>query len=147
ASPFLSALARARENALGQVDQRELTVEALTEMEARELALRWLEPGDPAAEACAVAVARESGGNPFFVSELVRHVQAGAGLSRGSILEGEVSLDHAIWRRIERLPEGARNLLAAIAVAGRPLRQEEAYQAADLNSDSLSYSAILRGNH
>ena len=49
----------------------------LTPAESRELALTLIGSAGPAALAQAEDVARESGGNPFFVGELVRHVQAG----------------------------------------------------------------------
>jgi tetratricopeptide (TPR) repeat protein len=147
ASPFLAAWARAREGMGGLVAQRELIVEALSEAGSRELALRLFGRADEASRVCAEAVARESGGNPFFVSELVRHVQAGPLVGDGSVLQGDVSLDQVVWRRVQRLPEGARNLLAVVAVAARPLRQEEVLQAADLGNESLSALAALRASH
>jgi tRNA A-37 threonylcarbamoyl transferase component Bud32/tetratricopeptide (TPR) repeat protein len=147
ASPFLAAWPRAREGIGGPVVQRELAVDALSEPESLELALRLLGRADAEAHACAEVVARESGGNPFFVSELIRHVRAGAGAEGGAILRGDVSLDQAIWQRVQRLPEGPLGLLAVVAVAGRPLRQEEALRAADLGADGLSALALLRANH
>jgi tRNA A-37 threonylcarbamoyl transferase component Bud32 len=147
ASPFLRAWARSRQSTCGAVDQRELAVDALAEAEARQMALHLLGQEDPAAQVCAAAVARESGGNPFFVSELVRHVRTREEAGRGPILQGDVTLDQAVWCRVQRLPEGARNLLAVVAVAARPLRQEDALGAADLGSESLSALATLRANH
>src|SRR5262249_3502344 len=102
---------------------------------------------DHASRTCAEAVARESGGNPFFVSELVRHVQAGKLVGGESVFQGDVSMDQAVWQRVRRLREGAQSLLTVVAVAARPLRQEEALQAADLGDESLSALAALRANH
>ena len=53
----------------------------LTQAESRELALTLIGHASPAALARVEEVARESGGNPFFVGELVRHFQAGEQLS------------------------------------------------------------------
>jgi hypothetical protein len=147
ASPFLSALVRQRDSVNGPTDYQELPVGALTLEEARALALLLLGRDDPVAETCANAVARESGGNPFFVNELVRHVQTGVDLAGGLILHGEISLDKAVWSRVQRLPEAARCLLAVVATAGRPLRQEVACQAADLGTDSRAILSSLRANH
>ena len=79
---------------------------------------------------------RESAGNPFFVAELVRHVQsddvpAGDGLvepgpapfREASATESHstaIALDDVLWARIRRLPEEARRVLEIIAVSGQP---------------------------
>src|SRR5262249_32291305 len=73
-SGCLRALLEARRTAAAALDQRELGVEPLATAEARSLALELLGPGDAAAPARAEAIARESGGIPYFVHELVQHV-------------------------------------------------------------------------
>ena len=78
-SPFLRALLGASEHESKIVDQRDLAVDALTESEASELALSLLGGADPDVKVHARAIARESGGNPFFVTELVRHISVGTG--------------------------------------------------------------------
>ena len=62
---------------------------------------------DQAGCAHAAAIARESGGNPFFVAELVRYVQADAGLLHRGSGADEVAFDEVLWARVRRLPEGA----------------------------------------
>ena len=56
---------------------------ASTQAESRELALALLGRDDPVARAQAHLIARESAGNPLFIDELVKHLQAGA--ARGGL--------------------------------------------------------------
>ena len=79
-----------------------------------------------------MAIARESGGNPFFVAELVRYVQANTGLLHRVPGANEVPFDEVLWARVRRLPEEAPRLLEVVAVSGRPLGQAEAARAAEL---------------
>ncbi len=53
----------------------EVAVDALDESEACDLARALLEPGAPAGQA--EAIARESGGNPLFIQELVQYLRSG----------------------------------------------------------------------
>jgi predicted ATPase len=68
-SPFLRALLGASDREDRTLDRRDLAVDALTESEARELALSLLGAADSGVTAHAQMIARESGGNPFFVTE------------------------------------------------------------------------------
>ena len=145
ASPLLRALRTALAGApSGPLDCRELALEALAEPEAEALALMLLGQEDPLARARAAAFARESGGNPFFVYELVRHLQAGGESTPRPEGVGAVALDEVLWARIRRLPGGARRLLEVVAVSGRPLDQAEACRAAGLERDGRSTLAVLR---
>ena len=72
------------------------------------------------------AVARESGGNPFFVWQLVQAVRAG---------DTDLTLDELIGRRVAALSDGQRRLLEVIAVAGRPLDPAVALLAAGVGDD------------
>ncbi len=90
----------------------ELTIEPLAAAEAERLARVLLGAGP--ASACAGVVARESGGVPLFVHELVYEVLASGGRWPGR-------LEDLIAARVRRLPEGARDVLELLAVAARPL--------------------------
>ena len=128
--------------------------------EASALALALLGEIDPSRSSdqrnLVEAIARESRGNPFFVAELVRHVQAGdmhehlesaggrsAGLTGGTE-SSKLVLDEVLWSRIRRLPEEARRVLELIAISGRPLRLVELSQCADLAQDERVALALLR---
>ena len=128
------------------MQQRDLAVDALTESEASELALSLLGEADADVKAHAQAIARESGGNPFFVTELVRHISVGTELSARSAAQ-EVNLDEMLWDRIRRLPGGARRFLEVVAVSGQPVRQESVCRVADLGAEGPASLAVLRTGH
>ncbi len=129
------------------VDRRELVVEPMRPAEAIELAHRLLGRDDPTGRALAETVARESGGNPYFISELVELAGAGADLGAVAGSAGRIDFDEVVWRRIERLPEGSRRLLEAIAVAGRPLPLRCASAAVGAASEAGRPDAALRSGH
>ena len=92
-------------------------------------------------------IARESRGSPYFVYELVEHLNAGGELEDRSSIRGSISLDDVLWARIERLPEGPRSLLEVLAVAGQPLGQADTIRAAGLGPEGFAALASLRSNH
>ena len=145
-SPFLQTLLGASEHENKILERRDLAVDALTESDAKELALCLLGGADTDMTHHAQVIARESGGNPFFVTELVRHISAGAELSAVRAVQ-EVTLDEVLWDRIRRLPGAARRFLEAVAVSGQPVRQASACRVAGLGADGLASLASLRAGH
>ncbi|MBV8613918.1 MAG: protein kinase, partial [Acetobacteraceae bacterium] len=143
-SPLLRALLAVQDGAAPGLDRRELALGTLAPADAEALALRLLGREDDGARAHAAAIARESGGNPFFVAELARYVRAEADLLERAPGADEVALDEVLWRRIGRLPEEARRLLEVVAVSGRPLGQAEASRAAGLGGDERTAASLLR---
>jgi len=143
-SPMLRALLEVHEGGGPGIDRRVLALETLEPGDAADLALTLLDRRDQAACAHAEAIARESGGNPFFVAELVRYVQADAGLLQRVPAADEVALDEVLWARVRRLPEEARRLLEVVAVSGRPIGQAEASRAAELGAGELRALPLLR---
>ncbi len=144
-SSCLRALLEARQASAGTTDQRDLAVEPLSMAQARALALELL--GDAAGEAAlAEVIAQESGGNPYFVHELVQYLQSGAALADAAALAGKITLDEVLWQRVLRLPESSRRLLEIVAVSGRPLRQADAYAAVALpRADHAALSVLRNG--
>jgi serine/threonine protein kinase/tetratricopeptide (TPR) repeat protein len=145
-SPFLRTLLESTVRENTALDRRDLAVDSLTGSEARELAICLLGGADPHATAHAEVIARESGGNPFFVTELVRHVTVGVELSARSGARA-FTLDEVLWDRIRLLPGGARRLLEAVAVSGQPVRLASACRAAGLDVDGPDMLAVLRAGH
>ncbi len=126
-SPFLQSFRQVKEGVTRALEQREVAVTPLSESEARELALTQLTAGqpsaadEPATQARAEAIARESLGSPFFVHELVQHVQVPVSAPEGPSAAHAVRLDEVLWARVQRLPGPVRRLLEVVAVAGKPL--------------------------
>lgn len=119
--------------------RKELSVDPLTHSDAFELAKQLLGVDAPDLKRTADKIARESGGSPFFVWELVQHVQEGAGADLESL-----ELDEVIWNRVRRLPESTRQLLEIFAAAGRPMGASEAYMAVDEVKQGPGLLAQLR---
>ncbi len=124
-------------------EHRELAVEELPLAEARQLALALLGRDDAVALAQAHMVATESGGNPLFIDELVRHIQSGEPIDRWEAI-GRLDLDEVLWTRIKRQPEDAQRLLGLVAVSDRPIRQSLAFQASELGAGARVALASLR---
>jgi class 3 adenylate cyclase len=97
-----------------------LTLQPLTTMQTRDLIARLLHN---IAETTREQIVERSGGNPFFVLELIR------GLSERGLTEGAVTLDampdtvHGlILARLDQLSPQEREILQVAAVATRPFR-------------------------
>ncbi len=130
-SPFLTEIRKSIAGGSSRLDHRELAVEPLTQSEARALTLVLLGRDDAVSRAQARMVARESGGNPLFIDELVKHIQGGEPIDHWEAI-GQLDLDEVLWERIQRQPEESQRLLGVVAVSGRPIRQALAFQAGDL---------------
>lgn len=130
----------------GATDRREVRVGELTAEESRALARALVgEVHAAPLVSRAEALARESGGNPFFLQELVRDAEtAGAPADATRPGAGEVSLEDVIHRRIARLPAPARQLVEALAVFGRPVDLSVAARAADVEPYALDALVTLR---
>jgi len=93
-------------------DVRTLAVGELTLEQARDLAIRELAAHPEIPPSRGSEIAMESGGNPFFVQELVHHTVA---------VGGPAQLHNVIRGRIDALPSSAQELLTAVAVSAQPL--------------------------
>ena len=145
-SPFLRTLAQFQDKSDGSLDRRQLPLEALSPADARRLVTKLLgEQGEVAPEQ-AETIEKESGGNPFFVHELVQYLKTGSEL--GEHLQGShaLALDKVLWDRVSKLPEEAQRLLGVVAVAGQPLSIDLLCQAADLGAKGHDMSAVLQAS-
>ena len=138
-SPCLKALATAYTTGQAHPHRQDLGVEALLEEEATRLALLLLKRDDMDSIKFASKIARESGGWPFFVWELVQHVQ-----DAPEFADQSLELDEVIWSRVGRLPDETRQLLELIAVAGRPIVLAEAYRALEVGATGQNLMVQLR---
>ena len=142
-SPVLKSFLQSLRAAGGDV--HELEVGELSQDEAQELAVTLLGAAEPGFEGRAEAIARESGGNPFFVDELVRYAAASHEPTQSE--PAETTLAEVIQARVSRLPEKARELVEVVAVAGQPIDLESARRAAGLDQEEQSVLGLLRSSH
>ncbi len=140
-SPFLQAFRHVGHGSAAALERREFVVAPLTESEAHELAMSQLTSEcttaaeEPAREARARAIARESLGNPYFVHELLQHAQVPVSSPSELPAVHSLRLDEVLWDRVQRLPAPACRLLEVVAVAGKPLPLAQAGEAAGLPAD------------
>ena len=124
-----------------------MPIEPLTTAEGRELAVALIGLDDPAVGVVADMIVREAGGSPYFVYELVQYLKEGGDLSDSLASFSQINLDSVLWRRITWLPDEAREVLAVLAMAGRPLRQSVACRASGQGTEGFASLALLRSNH
>ncbi len=136
--PFLRYLRDA------ELPSMELAVDALDEADATQLAGALLRDAG-LSDMHAPLLARESAGNPYFVSELVRHVAA-SGLASEELTLA-VTLEEVLQARLSELPGSARELLDVVAVAGQPLLQSVVLRAAQMPPEAQSAFGQLRSGH
>jgi eukaryotic-like serine/threonine-protein kinase len=89
------------------------------------------------------AIARESGGSPYFAAEMIRHAleqrRAGNPIEKGAA----ITLGHAILARYRNLPSAAREILEALSVCDGP-RSLPLLRAATGVDDAERAIAVLR---
>ena len=118
---------------------RDVHVQHLAHEEARALVQALLGAG--ADEVTVEEMVEESKGHPLFIDELARQR---ASTRRAKVLR----LDDALWARVTRLERGVQRLLELIAVAGLPIAQGLAAEAAGIEPGQLSeLAAELRAEH
>ena len=105
--PLLSTLAELRR-------ARALESVSLGGLGADEVAVLIRERGADISEELARSVAQRTEGNPFFVEETIRHLDA-----HGGQLAVPESVKDLLRRRLQRTAEPARHALSAAAVLGR----------------------------
>jgi hypothetical protein len=121
----------------------EICVDPLGFEDSRKLAGAILRGRVPAEIAEADRIARESGGNPYFIYELADDLAEGDWSMRRSSY-GAPQLDDMLWHRIQRLPDSAQRLLEIVAVAGQPLRVRCAYESIELKHFEQGPLELLR---
>jgi tetratricopeptide (TPR) repeat protein len=121
-----------------------IAVESLSHEDACAAAAQLLNGSEMTATQ-AGQLARESEGNPYFLAELASEVRNGQHTTADGRVE--MTLSELLWGRICGLPPEARRLLETVAVAGVPMRQSLAFEAAGMPLANRQASALLRSNH
>ncbi len=96
------------------------------------------------------AILAETEGNPFFVKQLVRHLEEVTGdlqWAAGDTLGVPIGVQNVITRRVARLPKPAGNVLRVAALIGRDFELELLEQVTDVGPDTLLdvLDAAVRG--
>ena len=125
------------------LETREVVVGPLGPELAARLAGFGLDGTDDAATV--ERIARESGGNPFFVQELNRYVREAA-RGGGVSLDGDLSLDAVMLGRVARLPVDARCLAEVVALAGGSIPAALAFQAAGVGRSHKTLAQLRWGS-
>jgi eukaryotic-like serine/threonine-protein kinase len=137
-SPLLAQLRElAGHNSAIRLDEAELG--PLDQEEASTLAAQLLHESSSAAQAIAGQIALESQGVPLFIHELVRYLA-----QREQAPAQSVSLHDVLLARVAVLPAESATLLEVLAVAGGPLVQRVAYEAAELSTGREAALHVLR---
>lgn len=91
-----------------------------------------------------VRVARESGGIPSYIQELVQQLEFQD--SRAAAADGGV-LNEVTVTAINALPDNARRLLFVLALCEHPLPDEVGLYVAELSGDAFEAVSTLRAHH
>jgi eukaryotic-like serine/threonine-protein kinase len=142
-SACLRSLLDAPASAAG-ISRRELALEPLSIADAERLAYELLDEESVKARILAASIARESGGSPLFVRELVAYIQSGQPLAALPSSRDPISFDDLLRRRLSRVPSDATRLLEIVAVSGQPLREIDAFDAAELFVRDPAILTLLR---
>jgi len=126
---------------------KQLPLAPLGKDAAEELLVELL-GSDPSLVPLAAAIGERTGGNPFFVEEIVQSLAESGALAgqRGAYrltrsLEAQVlpeTVQAVLGARIDRLPEREKQVLYAAAVVGREFSQPLAARAADLPESEVA---------
>ena len=114
---------------------RSIELEPLPFHEARDLAKAILREQGADVEVLSDAIAHESGGNPYFLGALASRIRQSTGSTDSLRAAGNIRLDDMLWECVSQLPEPSRRLLEVVAIAGHPLREKDALEAARIASE------------
>jgi serine/threonine protein kinase len=134
----------ARFDAVATPELRRISLESLALAPAIELAGQLRAAFAPSLQLDLAAIARETGGHPLYISELIRY----AATKRNPEAAATVRLEEAIMARIAELPPEARAIIDVLAIAGEPIPLEIIRDALDEKMSILQrQSAALRIAH
>lgn len=140
-SAFLSALSERRLEEMADVAHRRVVLAPLPWRQSLDLATRLLAERKIHDPQQAERIARDSGGNPFFIFQVATESDPGDRLApvadSGQPESRQAILDRWLWRRASSLSEEHRRLLETVTVAGQPMILPEAFAAAELAEAGL----------
>jgi serine/threonine protein kinase/tetratricopeptide (TPR) repeat protein len=131
---------------------RELVLDELSQEQSLELARQLLGSKVPGADELSQTIARESGGNPFLLETLARHIHslASSGDAGPDARENlrlsltETTMEKVVASQLGDLSDEARRLVEIIAVAGAPVEIDAARRAAEIEGNVHAPLTALR---
>jgi hypothetical protein len=150
ARPSVDPETAARLEAVTTPHLRRISLETLALAPAIELAGQLKAAFAPKLQLDLAAIARETGGHPLYISELVRYAA-----TKGSAADAAtIRLEEAILARITELPPEARAIVDVLAVAGEPIPLEvvrdtldEKMSVVQRQSAALRIAHLVRSGH
>lgn len=121
-SPFLRRMIASELHGDAARSRVEVSLDALSPADAFRLASERL--SEPADHELAERLALESGGNPFYLLELIRYWEAGGDTTGGDEPGGEPSVGAVVRHTVRRLPAQGRAVMEVISLAGQPLPRD-----------------------
>ena len=149
-SPAVAEFLKLRSSNNSTIITQEIALTELSLADSRKLALALLSSHYQPTSTELDFIAQESGGSPFFLSELVRYFQTtNYDIKQFTTKESAklVSLNEVLQARISQLPVNVGQLLNVVAVAGCPLVWTIAKKIVDLVADEQVVFALLRAQH
>ncbi len=128
-------------------DLLSIELKPLAAQDAQTLASRQLDALSLARSGLAEAIAKESGGNPFFVEELAHFATQSRDAHGDGPVSTGISLDDVLAARVKSLPRDQRSLVEVLSVANSPIPLHLAFEEAGLTSGALRSLWALRGRH
>jgi hypothetical protein len=136
--PFLQTLLE-RTGSKGAVA---LSLEPMTDDEAQALLACTFDTDAPVSSEETLKIAREAGGNPFLLRQLVTYLAAHRTQPPHRVTFGEI-LDE----RVRALPLEARRFVETLVICGRPMAPELICAACGIARERQSLVAMLRASH
>lgn len=124
-----------------KVTTREIVLGDMSPSDSERLALSLLNPDLSNAISLAKWIARETGGNPFFISELAYQSRTGKQSPGGSTGD---SLYDSIQKRVASLPPEIKRITEILSLAGHPLSWEVVKLAAGVTDEHLPPATLIK---
>lgn len=120
---------------------RDLPLLELSPRLAEDLAMSLIGTNSSEVERLAKRIAKDSGGNPFFIGELAHHTQAGFARESQS---AENTLYGCIQQRIANLPDEIQRIVEILALAGHPLSWDVIKKTSGMEGAKLPPAPLLK---
>ena len=137
-SPFLQAWAELQRKNDVQLPRRDVCVGPLTQDQCVELMIVQVGQDSEVVRRRAVEFFQETGGNPFFLIELISCFDAATDSFR------PLPLNEVIDRKLQQLPGDARRLLEVVAVSGQALSLGELSTTAGQDTPAVATITHMR---